>query len=418
MYDMGSIVLPVASFFFWGDSSSQARTGASPGGEGKNQSELFPKRVLEVGRELSAGFPDAGLRARCIPAIPPELFGGLRMTRVWSRSRVWLTVFAIGAWSQRAHAQGPAQAAFPDTSPTRAPASTSAPVPAPVPAPIPGATPPDMVLLKNGGMLRGTISESVPGASVTLMLPNGETRQLAFADVSYAGPASGAPKPTATAVAPPAAAPSSNETANGEPRPFAVIHAAEARLSFVSTPAKSTLFRRNATANYSGDHSHKFSATGYDEVCSAPCNVSIPAGTYTFAVGKSGDDPIELNPLTIPAGVSTLKSSLVDKSGTRTAVGVASGVAFILGTALIVVPSLAQSRPTLTPVLIGGALVIGGAFGLLSIGSFDDEVQLTLTPGTERATLLPASSRLASDARADAGSVRDQLSGLTLGVSF
>ena len=40
-------------------------------------------------------------------------------------------------------------------------------------APAPSA--PDLVRLKNGGLLRGTISESVPGEYVTIVLITGDT---------------------------------------------------------------------------------------------------------------------------------------------------------------------------------------------------------------------------------------------------
>src|SRR3954471_22558833 len=48
---------------------------------------------------------------------------------------------------------------------------------------------PDVVRLKNGGMLRGTISELVPGGDVVLITATGEERRFAMRDVDYAGPA-------------------------------------------------------------------------------------------------------------------------------------------------------------------------------------------------------------------------------------
>src|SRR5258706_12993919 len=50
-------------------------------------------------------------------------------------------------------------------------------------------TPPDQVMLTNGGMLRGTIIENMPGDHVTIQLPTGETRRFAAAEVQSAGPA-------------------------------------------------------------------------------------------------------------------------------------------------------------------------------------------------------------------------------------
>lgn len=54
----------------------------------------------------------------------------------------------------------------------------------------PAAIPPDVVLQKDGGMLRGTISELIPGDVVVITLSSGEQRRIAMANVEYAGPAS------------------------------------------------------------------------------------------------------------------------------------------------------------------------------------------------------------------------------------
>lgn len=47
-------------------------------------------------------------------------------------------------------------------------------------------TPPDVVHMKNGGMLRGTISEKIPGERVVITLPNGEERTVPMKDVKCA----------------------------------------------------------------------------------------------------------------------------------------------------------------------------------------------------------------------------------------
>lgn len=49
---------------------------------------------------------------------------------------------------------------------------------------------PDIVRLKTGGLIRGTISELVPGDYVMVVTVAGHTRTLAMADVEYAGPTS------------------------------------------------------------------------------------------------------------------------------------------------------------------------------------------------------------------------------------
>lgn len=46
---------------------------------------------------------------------------------------------------------------------------------------------PDVVLLKNGGMIRGAIVELVPGGHVLIRLPSGDERRFDMAEVEYAG---------------------------------------------------------------------------------------------------------------------------------------------------------------------------------------------------------------------------------------
>jgi hypothetical protein len=46
----------------------------------------------------------------------------------------------------------------------------------------------DVVKLKSGGLLRGTIAELVPGEFVVIVLITGETRRIAASEFDYAGP--------------------------------------------------------------------------------------------------------------------------------------------------------------------------------------------------------------------------------------
>lgn len=48
--------------------------------------------------------------------------------------------------------------------------------------------PTDVVRLKNGGMVRGSIIELAPSSFVVVELKNGETRRFEMSEVEYAGP--------------------------------------------------------------------------------------------------------------------------------------------------------------------------------------------------------------------------------------
>lgn len=56
----------------------------------------------------------------------------------------------------------------------------------PAPATAPAAMP-DIVVLKDGSMLRGTIVELDKQKEVTIQLPTGKTRTIAMSEVTYAG---------------------------------------------------------------------------------------------------------------------------------------------------------------------------------------------------------------------------------------
>ncbi len=260
-------------------------------------------------------------------------------------------------------------------------APTVAPA-APPPAAAPPSAAPDVVRLKNGGMLRGTIAESEPGQSVTIVLLTGETRKVPFADVEYAGPAASAPS-AAPAPAPASASPAPFPGAsNGTTQPFAVVHAEEARVDFVSAPTGESLFRRSNTAAFASDQGSF--ANGYEEVCTAPCNVSMPAGTHTFAIAKPGSRAIEAEPVTLPPGNSTLSATYADKTGVRVGLVVlgALGIVGGLGLELSAISASKGEDSFDTGPLVGGILLQAGGTGLLLAGAFiKDRVTLTLSPG-------------------------------------
>jgi hypothetical protein len=82
-------------------------------------------------------------------------------------------------------------------------AAAAAPPSAPV-------TPPDLVLKRDGSMLRGTIIEKVAGQYVSIQLVDGQTRRVPMSEVRYAGIANQAPT-DAGAETPPDEADASDE---------------------------------------------------------------------------------------------------------------------------------------------------------------------------------------------------------------
>ena len=326
--------------------------------------------------------------------------------------------FALGmllasqAFSGRAFAQTPAPG-----STKAAPAASGAAAPTAMNAP-------DIVRLKNGGILRGTISELEPGDSVTIVLITGETRKIPFSQVQQAGPASEPANAAPAAPAPAVAATSASAaTTKKETQPFAVVHADESRINVVSDPAGLTLFRRAASAGFSGVGT----VSGYDEVCTAPCDVSMPAGTHTFAVAKPGGKPREADAVTLPAGNATMSVANVDRTGIRIGMGVVGAAVMVGGFALILTNTGSNSsdsyEPPSTGKLVGGAVLGGVGAGLLALAfTIPDGTEITVTPGAPVASGTKASrqanSRWLNERRPDANALRDQLSGLTVTARF
>lgn len=126
------------------------------------------------------------------------------------------------------------------------------PATAPAPASAPSAAAPDIVMLRSGGLVRGTISELEPGVKVVILTMTGEEKTFPMSDVRYAGAASEAPRSKPAASVAPDAGEEGNdeagETESGEGagkkefggaivkrkpelRPEITVHAREARLS-------------------------------------------------------------------------------------------------------------------------------------------------------------------------------------------
>lgn len=199
------------------------------------------------------------------------------------------------------------------------------------PAPAAGAEAdgaPDIVRLKNGGLLRGKISELIPGDSVTIVTLAGKTREIAMNEVDYAGPSAEDPQLAAPPAPAPAAVPKASEdlgsereasSGNGEKaRPYITVHGKEARLHIVSNEEGITFHRQASSAVAVGAGGSAF-ATGYERICTAPCDVSLPAGTETLALSREGKRPIAAEPVTLPPGKSELRGSFESRSGVRTA---------------------------------------------------------------------------------------------------
>src|SRR5215469_15236889 len=118
-------------------------------------------------------------------------------------------VLATPAYAQSPapYRPAPAQTYSPDqpsTPPPPPPAPTTAPA-----VPAPGATSAgggDVIYLKNGGLLRGTLIDAIPGAHARIQLATGEVATVQWADIGRIEHLTRPPPPTPTTTAPTTAA--------------------------------------------------------------------------------------------------------------------------------------------------------------------------------------------------------------------
>jgi hypothetical protein len=262
------------------------------------------------------------------------------------------------------------------------PAPSAQVSPTAAPAPSSTATAPDIVRLKSGGMVRGAISESIPGSHVLIVTLTGDHRRFDMSEVEYAGPAQ-------QAAAPASADPSSAEppkpkrpTPDAPPaarvKPRIVVHAGEARVKLRATEPLTFYLMDSATHAVS----RASTAMRYTALCTSPCEVSIPAGTHKMALSRDRK-LVETDALSIPEGNATIEGTYKDQSDTRAGgilLTVLGGIAATIVTPMLV---LHNKRDTAIGVGLGGAASIGLGVGLIVVR---DGASVSVVPhgGTQR----------------------------------
>jgi hypothetical protein len=280
-------------------------------------------------------------------------------------------------------------------------------------SPAPAA--PDVVRLKNGGLLRGTISELVPGESVVLVTATGEVRRFAMRDVEYAGPAAGLPGAAPSAPAAPStpAAPAApGATVGGlSPAPRAVRSDGRAEVRVTTDAPELTLHQRVAAdvttgaavgfgfgfgggGAASGVSVTPYASRGatYTPLCMAPCTLAMSPGVYYLAVSQADGLPVGDNrPVTITPDTTTIRTEFESYAGVRTAGYLVGGATFLGGAALSVwavttgASECADSNTGCTvpedkvgPAIAGAVIVLGGALASYIMGSIEDDVTVVV----------------------------------------
>jgi hypothetical protein len=309
----------------------------------------------------------------------------------WRRRCALGSGLIIGLWAGLAAGQ---------THPEPTEPATGAEAPEPTSAP-------DVVHLRNGSFLRGTISERMQGEYVVIVTATGEARRFGWAEVEYAGPASRAPEQSASAEAAPAATPPAQPPApaadpGGErSRPMVQVRAREAVVQMRGSEPGLTFHYHASTAEAAG-----FSVRGYSRICTAPCEAALPEGTFEMALSRPGEGPRRVSdPVAVP-GAGTLEGEMVSRSALR-AFGwvliVASPIAgyFIFASAFeekcetsdFSGGQICTTEVSTGPLYLGLAVFAGGLATGIVLATRKDVAEIRFVPGSYGA--LPSRGQVA-----------------------
>lgn len=212
--------------------------------------------------------------------------------------------------------------------------------------PAPASPPTDLVVLKAGGMVRGTVLSSVTGEPVQLQLADGTARKFDFDAVAYAGPAS-AFVPTPVAVSP-------------------RVDPGLVRVRFVGEDENLVLYRhagrslsQGTAYGKSDDFSLRVRTENWERVCAAPCDAMVNGTEQRFAIGRGDDDPVPAGGLRLNPDAEIL-GAYEDNSLERSLL-IGSGVAAMIAGGLV----LSDDKTS----YLGGGLMLGG-IGLSAAGLY------------------------------------------------
>ncbi|MGF1466863.1 MAG: hypothetical protein ACFCGT_12085 [Sandaracinaceae bacterium] len=245
---------------------------------------------------------------------------------------------------------------------------------------------PDVVVLRDGGMLRGTIVESVPGERVTILLPTGESRIVSWSRVTFAGPEDERPQvdrdlappladPPAVTLPPPVLHGVAPRQGRGPRIPIVV----ESRQRYVELWAEVGAIPQTGVG-------HRLRETvdevAFERVCSVPCGLGLTVGTYRLALTRLRQ-VVPAPPIDLEAG-GTLDVWYRDRRGVRALgwvlgpVGMSGGVV-MLGYGLFLF-GFAPPSDTVLLLSAGTALLATSLIVWIALAALQDGAVLRFVP--------------------------------------
>lgn len=231
----------------------------------------------------------------------------------------------------------------------------------------------DLVQLRDGSMVRGTIVEKDPAGDVVIQLITGEVRRIPMASVTYAGPERSAASGSDATV-------SLRLTANEPGIAFEKYSGGVAG----GMPASGTL---------GGDVAALRGATGsFDSLCIAPCTVEHEAGNFRFGLSKRGRPVVENDEVLSIDQSGQLVGVFKDRQPIRTAGHITSLSGFALGLGMLIAAFVDTQTSFSNGVLVeepnialaGAGIGVGLALGTAGffMALVNDRAEITFEPGT------------------------------------
>ena len=217
---------------------------------------------------------------------------------------------------------------------------------APAPSTSSAAAGTDLVRLRDGSMIRGTISELTVGGDVVVLTLTGETRRVAMSDVEYAGPASGA--------AAEGAHPSAERAPKGAPPVMGAPAATDGAQAGGQVPVKVVASEKDVTVHVRSGSSRgliygpygaaRLDIEDYQPLCVAPCRASLPRGTQTLAASLPDHRIIKAEAAVNVDGPATLEATYTSRRDTRTTAFIfaAGGYAVALAAPIVILSTKEQ----------------------------------------------------------------------------
>jgi hypothetical protein len=240
--------------------------------------------------------------------------------------------------------------------------------------------PPDIIRLKNGGFVRGTIGELIPSESVSIVTTTGETKRYAMVDVGYAGPERDAPAiqgtETATTPSPSVVEPPKQPTVSATARPVTAT-SKEVTVTFSSTPDGATFYRKaNATTTLIGPNT--FERMNQSVICTAPCASKLPIGTHALSMSYRDSPPLAGESVRISENGANVHGTYISRANTRLAGLITLATGFVTGAAVSYIGFSRTRKECSTDfgcseephpnfVLVAGGVGLAGLSGVIGI---------------------------------------------------